>query len=71
MPQDLMGSSFKRQLQMDGQFDRISFVTTSADDLSAREIIRSIPSLEEEMKDLLDDLDALDVCARFLLNLIL
>jgi hypothetical protein len=56
---DLMGESFKRQLQMDGGYDRVSFITTRSDDLSPREVIRSIPSLKAELEDLETELDTL------------
>lgn len=48
-----------RQLQMDGGYDRVTFVTTRSDDLSSREVLRSIPSLKEDLEPLEEEVDAL------------
>lgn len=53
------GDSFKCQLQMDGNFDRVTFVTTRSDDISSREILRSIPSLKDELEPLEEEVDQL------------
>lgn len=63
--QDLLGESFKRTLQMDGNLERLTFITTRSDDVSPREAARSIPSLREELEPLEAEQDELIRCVRF------
>ncbi|KAK4698604.1 hypothetical protein P7C70_g7669, partial [Phenoliferia sp. Uapishka_3] len=54
---DLFDASLTRQLQMDGVFDRVTFITTKADDFSKEHVFRSFPKLKKEMEVSGDDLD--------------
>jgi hypothetical protein len=44
---NLLGSSFKRQLQFDGAYSRIAVICSKADDLSVTEVLKAIPEDSE------------------------
>jgi chromosome segregation ATPase len=52
-----MGDTFKRQLQMDGNLDAISMITTKSDELSTSEIVRTL-HLEDKVEPLDEKLNA-------------
>ncbi|KAL2156388.1 hypothetical protein VTH82DRAFT_1133 [Thermothelomyces myriococcoides] len=47
---DLLGDSFKRQLQLDGTYLNIAVVCSKADDISVTEILKSLDEDEEAVK---------------------
>ncbi len=40
---NLMGASFKRQLQLDGAISAVTFICSKTDDLSVTELLKSVP----------------------------
>jgi hypothetical protein len=48
--QNLLGSTFKRQLQLDGNYSSISVICSKADDISVTEILKLLPKDAEAVQ---------------------
>ena len=54
----LLGDSFKRQLQYDGAFSAVTFICTKADDILTTEVQKSL-NIEDEVEDYWEQIDLL------------
>ncbi|KAM7193284.1 hypothetical protein V8F20_008479 [Naviculisporaceae sp. PSN 640] len=48
--QNLLGESFRRQLQIDGSYSAITFICSKTDDLNIEEIMRAMPEGEDALE---------------------